>query len=261
LPRLCGFGQSVAVPERTVYVKPMNYEANAPVWTGDDKPPSNWKRYREAAWLAARIWNGVGHLGPRGPVDGPPALVIPGFLANDRTAMELRRSLARDGWRVHGWDMGLNRGVSDDTLRRLRERLDQIWDGRPVLLVGWSLGGLFARELAREVPDRVRAVVTLGSPFSGSPRQNNMWRLYEWVAGHSVDEPPVPHFSDKPPVPTLAIWSSKDGIVAIRSARGLPNERDAAAEVRCCHMAFGVSRKATHQAAREIRKFLDEIER
>ena len=53
---------------------------------------------------------------------------------------------------------------------------------RPVLVVGWSLGGLFARELARAVPDRVRAVVTLGSPFSGDPKQNNVWRLYQWVA-------------------------------------------------------------------------------
>ena len=175
--------------------------------------------------------------------------------------MELRRALAEAGFRVHPWRQGWNLGAQADVIERLRHSLDLVGDERPVLLVGWSLGGLFARELAREVPDRVRAVVTLGSPFSGSPRQNNMWRLYEWVAGHSVDEPPVPHFSDKPPVPTLAIWSSKDGIVAIRSARGLPNERDAAAEVRCCHMAFGVSRKATHQAAREIRKFLDEIER
>ena len=239
----------------------MNYQTNPSGWTGDDAPPPGWKRYREAAWLAARIWNGVGHLGPRGPVDGSPALVIPGFLANDRTAMELRRSLARAGWRVHGWGMGLNRGAKADTLHRLRERLDEIWDGRPILVVGWSLGGLFARELARAAPHRVRAAVTLGSPFSGNPRQNNMWRLYEWVAGHSVDEPPVPHFADKPAVPTLALWSSRDGIVAIRAARGLPGERDAAAEVRCCHMAFGVSRKATGQVAGEIRKFLEEVER
>jgi pimeloyl-ACP methyl ester carboxylesterase len=238
----------------------MNYQTNPSGWTGDDAPPPGWKRYREAAWLAARMWNGVGHLGPRGPVDGPPALVIPGFLANDRTAMELRRSLARDGWRVHGWGMGLNRGAKADTLHRLRERLDEIWDGRPILVVGWSLGGLFARELAREEPNRVRAVVTLGSPFSGSPRQNNVWRLYEWVAGHSVDDPPVPHSADKPPVPTLALWSSEDGLIAIRAARGLPNERDAIAEIRCCHMAFGVSGKITRQVAREIRKFLDETE-
>jgi pimeloyl-ACP methyl ester carboxylesterase len=238
----------------------MNFEARTPVWTGDDTPPPGWKRYREAAWLAARFWHGFGHLGPRGPANGPPALVIPGFLASDRTDMELRRALARDGWRAHGWALGLNRGATNNTLRQLRERLDEIWDGRPVLLVGWSLGGLFARELAREVPDRVRAVVTLGSPFSGSPRQNNVWRLYEWVAGHSVDEPPVPHFPHKPPVPHLAIWSRRDGLIAPRSARGLEHERDKDVQIACQHMAFGVSRKATRQVAAEIRKFLAEIE-
>ena len=69
-----------------------------------------------------------------------------------------------------------------------------------MLVVGWSLGGLFARELARDVPERVRAVVTLGSPFSGDPKQNNVWRLYERVAGHKVDDPPIPRITDKPPV-------------------------------------------------------------
>ena len=117
----------------------------------------------------------------RGPEDGPPALVIPGFLATDRTCMELRRSLARRGWRTYPWDLGLNKGAHADVLRHLRQRLETIYDGRPVLLVGWSLGGLFARELAREVPDMVRAVVTLGSPFSGDPHQNNVWHIYEWV--------------------------------------------------------------------------------
>jgi pimeloyl-ACP methyl ester carboxylesterase len=114
--------------------------------------------------------------------------------------------------------------------------------------------------VAREVPELVRAVVTLGSPFSGDPHMNNVWRLYEWVAGHKVDEPPVPHRPDKPPVPTLAIWSAKDGIIAKRAARGLDGERDAQVEIGCSHMAFGVSRKAARRAVREIARFLDEVE-
>ena len=145
-------------------------------------------------------------------------------------------------------------------LRHLRQRLEVIHDGRPVLLVGWSLGGVFARELAREVPELVRAVVTLGSPFSGDPHMNNVWRLYEWVAGHPVDAPPVLHYPDKPPVPTLAIWSRRDGIVAWRAARGLDGERDKAVEIGCSHMAFGVSRKAGERIAREIEQFLKEVE-
>lgn len=194
-----------------------------------------------------------------GPKDGSPAYVIPGFFASDRTCSELRNALAEAGWRTFPWDLGLNRGAHSDTLRHIRQRLEVIHDGRPILLVGWSLGGVYAREVAREVPELVRAVVTLGSPFSGDPHMNNVWRLYEWVAGHKVDDPPVPHSPDKPPVPTLAIWSAKDGIVAKRAARGLVGERDREVEIGCSHMAFGVSRLAARRAAREIGRFLDEI--
>jgi pimeloyl-ACP methyl ester carboxylesterase len=224
-------------------------------FTGDDALPPGRRRIAELGWNVARFVNGFGPLGPIGPPDGPPALVIPGFLATDRTTLPLRRALAQAGWRVHGWGMGWNRGVRHDTILRLRERLDQISE-EPVLLVGWSLGGLFARELAREHPERVRAVITLGSPFSGDPHQNHVWRLYEWVAKHKVDDPPVPRITDKPPVPNLALWSRKDGLIAPRAAKGLEHERDQAVELDCAHMAFGVSRRAARQVVREIDRFL-----
>lgn len=188
-------------------------------------------------------------------------LVVPGFMASDRTTMELRRGLARGGWRVYPWEMGLNRGARADTLVRLKERLDAIHDSRRVMLVGWSLGGLYARELARAHPEMVRAVVTLGSPFSGDLKTNNNVRhFYEWIAGHPVDQPPFPRITDKPPVPTLALWSRRDGIVSVRSARGLEHERDKAVEVDTTHMGFAVSRAALIQVNREIRLFLTEVE-
>ena len=192
----------------------------------DHRIPPAWMRMSEAAWLGARAWRGFGHLGARGPNDGPPALVLPGFIANDRTTLELRRALARAGWRVHPWALG------------------------------WSLGGVYAREVARAHPGKIAAVVTLGSPFSGDPKLNNVWRLYERVAGHKVDAPPVPRDPSKPPVPTLAIWSRADGIVAPISARGLPHESDKAVELKCSHMAFGVSRQVTERVATEIGKFV-----
>ena len=122
---------------------------------------------REIAWHVPRYLSGLGPLGPRGPENGPPALVLPGFLATDRTTMDLRRALAMAGWRTYPWGLGMNLGARANTLELLSQRLEAIYDGRPVLLVGWSLGGMFARELARKYPDKVRAVVTLGSPFSG----------------------------------------------------------------------------------------------
>ena len=229
-------------------------------WEGDDRPPSLPLRLREAAWLLPRMWRAFGSTKPMGPPDGPPALVIPGFIAHDRTTAALRKVLAEAGWRVHGWEMGVNWGARAETVERLKHRLDEVSTNEKVLLVGWSLGGLFAREVARAFPDRIRAVVTLGSPFSGNPKQNNVWRLYELVAGHKVDEPPIPRVTEKPPVPQLALWSRRDGLIAPRAARGLEHERDKAVEVDCTHMGFGVSRTAALQVIREIDRFLEEVE-
>ena len=217
-------------------------------------------RFSEALWLGARFWRGFGNVGPHGPEDGPPALVIPGWMAGDRTCMELRRALGEAGWRVHPWRLGLNKRVEPDMLDRLEGCVDGICSDQPVLIVGWSLGGLYARELARHCPNKVRAVVTLGSPFSGSLKQNNVWRLYERIARQSVDNPPIAPRPEKPPVPTLALWSQRDGIVAPRSARGLEEERDKEVEVGCSHMAFGISKNATRRVVREVRLFLDDLE-
>jgi pimeloyl-ACP methyl ester carboxylesterase len=227
-------------------------------WQGDDCPPRLGLRLGEAAWILPRMWRLFGSRKPIGPLDGPPALVIPGFVAHDRTTLALRRALAAKGWRVHGWEMGVNWGARADTVERLKQRLDEIAQDGKVLVVGWSLGGLFARELARAFPERIRAVVTLGSPFSGDPKQNNVWRIYERVAGHKVDDPPIARVTDKPPVPQLALWSRKDGLIAPRAARGLDSERDKAVEVDCTHMAFGVSAKAALDVVREIVAFLEE---
>jgi len=204
-----------------------------------------------------RAWKSFAAPVPLGPVDGPKCLVIPGFLASDRSTAELRQAFAEAGWRTEGWNSGINTGVKADTISSLRQRFDAFSKGDPVLLVGWSLGGVFARELAREVPDRVIGVVTLGSPFSGDPHWNNVWRLYEWVAGHKVDETPVLRDSSKPPVPTLALWSRRDGIVAPRAAYGLEEERDEAVELNCTHMDFGVGRKATREVVDAVRRFID----
>jgi pimeloyl-ACP methyl ester carboxylesterase len=198
--------------------------------------------------------------GPRGPLDGQPVLVIPGFLCSDQTTFSLRRELARAGFRVHGWKQGWNLGTKPDTLDRLRERIGGLGHERPIVIVGWSLGGLFGREFARYHPDEVKAVITLGSPFSGDPKQNNVWKLYERVAGHAVDDPPLPRITEKPPVPHLAIWSRRDGLIAPRAARGLEHERDKEVEIDCHHMAFGISPTAAKVVVCEVSKFLEEFD-
>ena len=204
----------------------------------------------------SRLWRGFGRLGPRGPEDGPPALVIPGFVATDRTTLPLRRALAAAGWRVHGWGLGMNKRVTADLIERLEGCIDRLGTKEPVLIVGWSLGGIYAREIARHCPHKVRAVVSLGSPISGDLHQNNVWRIYELVAGHKIDETPVRRIDEKPPVPTLSIWSRKDGIVSPRAAYGLEGERDEAVEIDSRHMTFVMSARTARQVVREIDRFV-----
>ena len=208
------------------------------------------------AALGARFWRGFGRLGERGPADGEKLMLIPGFLATDRTTLGLQRGLARAGYRVTGWGLGLNTGVQEDTLDRIVERIERFGGGGKVVLVGWSLGGVYAREAAKLRPDLVSKVVTLGSPFSGDRRSNNAWRLYELVAGHPVDQPPIDTvLEEKPTVPTLALWSRRDGIVAVAAARGADGERDAERELTCSHMGFAVSGSGIAEVVEAVRRF------
>jgi pimeloyl-ACP methyl ester carboxylesterase len=222
----------------------------------DERPPPLWLLAREPFALLARAYRAFGRMGPFGPADGPPVLVVPGFLATDRTTLGLQRALGSAGYRVTGTDDGLNLGARPDTLERLARRIQAFSPGRKVTLVGWSLGGIFAREVAKLRPDLVDKVVTLGSPFSGNPRANNVWRIYEMVSGHKVDEPPIPTIlSEKPPVPTLAIWSRGDGIVAPAAARGKEGESDRNVELDCSHMGFATSARAYPGIIAALREF------
>jgi pimeloyl-ACP methyl ester carboxylesterase len=211
---------------------------------------------REGVMIASRVWRLFGRAGERGPADGPPLMVIPAFLASDRSTLGLQRALGQAGYRVTGWGLGLNRGARADTLERIAAQVERHGRGRPVTLVGWSLGGVFAREVAKLRPGLVDKVVTLAAPFSGDPRANHAWRLYELVAGHKVDAPPIDvRPGEKPPVPTLALWSRRDGVVAPACARGGEGESDRQVEIDCSHMGFGVSSRAYPQIVEAIRSF------
>ena len=108
-------------------------------------------------------------------------------------------------------------GCVDGVLERAHDTLWQLWaqHGRAVSIVGWSLGGLYARELAKHSPDMVRLVITLGSPFTGHPRETNAWRLYELASGHRIDSHDFHGLlRSPPPVPTTSIWSRTDGVVS-----------------------------------------------
>ena len=165
-------------------------------------------------------------------------IVVPGFLTPDLATQPLRRALRADGHRTWGWGQGFNMGARRHKLEGLVDRIDRLADatGGKLVLIGWSLGGLYAREAAKLRSDSVDAVITLGTPFSHGLRDNNAWKLYEAVNDHDVDHPPVKVApAQKPSMRTVAIWSSEDGIVAPASASGTRDETDERIEVRCPH--------------------------
>ena len=188
--------------------------------------------------------------GPRVREDvgrGRAAMVIPAFLANDLATVQLRRTLHACGFAAYGWAQGLNLGARRSKFERLLRRIDILAAETrgPVALVGWSLGGLYARELAKRRPQAVSMVVTLGTPFSHGLRANNAWKLYEAINDHDVDHPPVPIAPDvKPPVPTVAMWSPRDGIVAPASAAGEAGEADRRIALSCRHNEMVSDREA-----------------
>ncbi|MFN3854338.1 MAG: esterase/lipase family protein [Phreatobacter sp.] len=179
---------------------------------------------------------------PRG--DGHPVLVLPGLVTSDRATVPLRTYLAGQGYEAYGWELGRNYGLLPGIERRMVERVEALaaLHGRKVSLVGWSLGGIYARQLAKMLPDKVRRVITLGSPFKGTPKATNAWRLYEFTSGHKVDDRDN-HMggliADPPPVPTTAIYSRTDGICAWQCCVETEGPLTENIEVRGSHCGLG----------------------
>jgi pimeloyl-ACP methyl ester carboxylesterase len=152
---------------------------------------------------------------PKG--DGHPVLALPGFLASDLSMAPLRRYLKALGYDTHAWKLGRNFGGVGSKRGALRDLLKGINDstGRKVSIVGWSLGGVYARDLAVQLPDMVRSIITLGSPFADDIRATNATRLYELLSGEGVDDIPAIReaIAGDMPVPTTSIYSRTDGIV------------------------------------------------
>jgi len=183
-------------------------------------PPSALLALTEAHRALAEIFSlnitrrALGKISPRG--DGHPVMVLPGFMGGDGYNSALRRYLSKLNYAVHGWGMGRNLGPREGVLEGLEQRINYLaerYEG-PVSLVGHSLGGIFARELAREFPDKVRQVISLGSPF-GEGRMTASIPARLFSALNPPEELPIDQdmLHHAPPVPTTAIYSKGDGIV------------------------------------------------
>lgn len=209
-------------------------------------------------WAARR-----GRIAPAqpAPASSRAVMLLPGFGTHPVRMKAHARALQAAGHRVSDWGLGFNFGPTADRFDRLCERVVAMAhrEGEPLVLVGWSLGGIFAREVARRHPEAVRLVITMGTPFSGNRRANNAWRAYQLIAGHSVDDPPIGQdMAIKPPVPTIALWSARDGIVSPRSSCGRKHERDRAIALRCTHIGFAGHPQAVNAVAALIAELASE---
>src|SRR3954451_19256302 len=181
-------------------------------------------------------------LAPRG--DGHPVLVLPGLVASDTSTRPLRSFLKSRGYAVSGWRQGRNLGLRHGVQNAMVDLVQELNDthGRTVSLVGWSLGGLYARQLAKMMPERVRSVITLGSPFATGPKATNAWRVYEMASGQRADDTD-PRFggslADTPPVPTSAIYSRTDGICAWQVCMEKSSATSESIEVESSHCGMG----------------------
>ncbi len=184
-------------------------------------------------------------------------ILIPGFATHPMRMRYMAEKLEEAGHKVKRWGLGFNFGPTEENFAFLSQRVRDVHAryGRKVVLVGWSLGGIFAREMAKLHPECVSKVITMGSPFSHTPYSNNVWRLYQLITGHSVERPPIAaDLAAKPPVETVALWSARDGVVSVRSARGLAGERDRERALKCSHMGFSNSAEAILAVAQELER-------
>ena len=224
------------------------------------RPPSPWLMLLEggrapweyAATVAAMPWlNRV----PAG--DGHAVIVFPGLGASELSTRPLRDYLSRLGYAAHDWGLGRNRPTSG-VMQACRQRVLDVAarHGGKVSLVGWSLGGVYARELGKHLQEQTRCVITLGSPFSGDTRATNATRAYEWLGGQPARHDPqrAARLRQAPNVPTTSIYSKSDGIVAWQCSLNDAAPHTENIEIHASHLGLGVNPLALYAVADRLRQ-------
>ncbi|NNC73170.1 MAG: alpha/beta hydrolase [Sphingomonadaceae bacterium] len=198
------------------------------------------------------------YTAPRG--DGHPVMLLPGFMATDRSMRIMRRYLRRMGHDVHKWELGRNLGPRatgiDGELLFARVREIHEATGQKVSLVGWSLGGALSRHLSVHAPDLVRQVITLGSPLRGNGRATSVWRVYEAATGEKISNERVRRqmgeISGVPEVPTTAIYTKADGVVPWQNCRVAESRHSENVEVYGSHCGLGVNGPVLYAIAERL---------
>jgi pimeloyl-ACP methyl ester carboxylesterase len=181
---------------------------------------------------------------PKG--DGRPVLVLPGFLATDLSTRPMRSLLADLNYEPHGWGLGQNLRFDEHREREMGDLVKGVYGraGRKISIIGWSLGGVFARELAKMYPDKVRSVITLGSPISNDRNHSSARHLFEAINGRETNPQRQGRYAaleEAPPVPTTSILTKTDGIVAWRGSLQKKAPQTENIIVPASHVGLGVN--------------------
>lgn len=208
-------------------------------------------------WLATECGRAVTEFGLSVPFrkfyrnceegDGHPVLVLPGFMATDVSTAPLRKFVNKLGYTTYSWDLGRNY-AKVHYLDTLKDKIEEIYakHGQAVTLIGWSLGGVYARQLGKTCPDKIRQIITLGSPFRGISEPNNATWIYNLLPGSKrvvdldltlLEDIPLPA-----PVPTTAIYTKEDGVVSWKVCiEEQEDEWHQNIQVRGSHLGLGVN--------------------
>ena len=179
--------------------------------------------------------------------DGHPILVVPGLLCTDFSTRVLKRFINRLGFTALGWELGRNLGDLNDLrdLKRLNHRVDAIYKqyNTKITLIGWSMGGIYVREIAKQRPELFHQVITLGSPFSDVDAPNNAKWIYERLTDTSgVDEAWRLQIPNPAPIPTTAVYTKQDGIVPWEACmERIVDDKHQNIEVKGSHWGLGMN--------------------
>ena len=234
-----------------------------PNQTGNEKAPNPFLMALEARapweWGTALLaWPMLNMMGswPRPKTSSPQHVIVyPGLAAGDTSTHPLRAFLKNLGYEVHGWHQGMNRGPREGVLNRMQEQLEAVHKDtkQPVSLIGWSLGGVYARELSKLAPKAVRNVITLGTPFAQSPRSTNAWRVYSMLSGETLpNDVMLRTIAEAPPVPYTSLYSKTDGVVAWPASIQKPDAKNSAIEnieIFASHLGLGANPAAWYAIA------------
>jgi len=191
--------------------------------------------------------------------DGHPVLILPGFLASDFSTIPLRSFVDKLGYTVYGWGQGRNL-ANEEYVDLLLEKVDKIHEKHQskISIIGWSLGGIYARQLGKEKPEKIRQIITLGSPFKGLTEPNNVRWLYDLLnKGEGLSHVTPELIADIPnpaPVPTTAIYSKQDGVVPWQFCmEEQENEIHQNIEVTGSHLGYAVNHQVLEIVADRLK--------